>query len=69
MLSIPLVNKINRAIFKIRNPKLSGQIRLVKERKLTYLDMEALIDLVNAVRRVEKLKVPGIIIEIGGSCY
>lgn len=49
----------------VSNPVLFNTIRAVHAQKLTYLSRQALIDLYMAVRRLEKRRATGLIIEAG----
>ena len=49
----------------VSNPLLFNVIRTVHAQRLTYLSRQALVDLYMAVRRLEKRRAPGLIIEAG----
>jgi asparagine synthase (glutamine-hydrolysing) len=63
------MNLLTRVVRSLRlratNPSIYGVIRAVRAQKLTYLSRQALIDLYDAVQRLEQQNLHGLIVETG----
>lgn len=60
-----LTRALTSARLRFSDPSLYAVMRSVRRQKLTYLSSQALIDLRDAVRRLERQRAPGILVEAG----
>lgn len=59
------MSRSGAALLCLRQPAISGLVARLKRDGLTYLEPQALVDLHDAVRHVERRKIPGVFLEAG----